>query len=119
MSGRCSSRPTNETDPANGEHPVGRPGRQNRGAGKEYAVEQILAIVVCRSIQPKSKVVMDKSTLLNSANATFLEALYEQYLESPGEISAELRAWFDGIRDGSVGERSRGLTFAFRWPKCR
>ncbi len=42
---------------------------------------------------------------LFSANAPFLEALYESYLIDPAQVSDEWRAYFDALQDGQNEER--------------
>ncbi len=47
---------------------------------------------------------MQRPSCLFSGNAPFLEALYEDYLADPGSVSAEWRAYFDGLQDGASDE---------------
>lgn len=50
---------------------------------------------------------MEETTLLNSANAAYLEALYESYLEQPETVDPGLHNWFEKIRAGATNEKVR------------
>ncbi len=42
-----------------------------------------------------------ENSYLYGGNAAFIEDLYENYLQDPGSVSAEWRAYFNGLQEGS------------------
>ncbi len=52
------------------------------------------------------------STPLSGANATYVEALYEQYLQNPGSIDPAWRGYFDALPPSTVPERSHSEVIA-------
>ena len=48
---------------------------------------------------------MQRPSCLFSANAPFIEELYEDYLLDPATVSAEWRSYFDDLQEGSSAER--------------
>ncbi len=52
------------------------------------------------------------STPLYGANATYIEALYEQYLRAPDTLDARWRAYFDSLPAGGGAERSHAQVIA-------
>ena len=56
------------------------------------------------------------STPLSGANASYVEALYEQYLRDPASVDAAWRSYFDALpsSDGPVGS---GLVAMNRAPR--
>src|SRR5580658_10375699 len=52
------------------------------------------------------------STPLSGANATYVEALYEQYLQNPDRIDPVWRAYFDALPPSSAPEQAHGPVIA-------
>ena len=51
----------------------------------------------------------NQSPSWHSANASFIEALYESYLNDPGSVDSEWREYFDGLADGGkAGDIAHG-----------
>jgi 2-oxoglutarate dehydrogenase E1 component len=48
------------------------------------------------------------SSLLYGGNASYLEALYEQYLREPGSVAPEWRQYFDRVRGNAGAEAPHG-----------
>ncbi|MBI1180792.1 MAG: 2-oxoglutarate dehydrogenase E1 component [Alphaproteobacteria bacterium] len=44
-----------------------------------------------------------QSDILNGANASFLETLYDRYESDPASVGPEWRRWFDGLSTGVAG----------------
>ncbi|MEN3975684.1 2-oxoglutarate dehydrogenase E1 component [Emcibacter sp. SYSU 3D8] len=42
------------------------------------------------------------SAILNGANASFLESLYQRYERDPNSVDPEWRGWFEALRDGAA-----------------
>jgi len=49
-----------------------------------------------------------RSSPFYGGNAPFVEHYYEQYLQDPASVPADLRAWFETISDRQAGETARG-----------
>jgi 2-oxoglutarate dehydrogenase E1 component len=57
------------------------------------------------------------SAVLNGANASFLESLYDRYARDPGAVAPEWRAWFDGLAAGAAGVAADGPSWKRAdWP---
>ena len=52
------------------------------------------------------------STPLSGANASYVEALYEQYLHDPASVDAAWRRYFDALPAGSGPEQAHGAVIA-------
>ena len=52
------------------------------------------------------------STPLAGANATYVEALYEQYLQNPDSIDPSWRGYFDALGPAATPERAHSPVIA-------
>jgi 2-oxoglutarate dehydrogenase E1 component len=52
------------------------------------------------------------STPLSGANASYVEALYEQYLRDPASVDAAWRSYFDALPSGGGPERAHSPVIA-------
>jgi 2-oxoglutarate dehydrogenase E1 component len=55
------------------------------------------------------------SAILNGANASFLETLYNRYERDPGSVEPEWRAWFDSLTIGA--SRAAGVNDGPSWQR--
>jgi 2-oxoglutarate dehydrogenase E1 component len=61
---------------------------------------------------PKSLSELLASTPLSGGNASYVEGLYEQYLDNPASVANEWRHYFDALGSSPVPERSHGPVVA-------
>jgi 2-oxoglutarate dehydrogenase E1 component len=61
---------------------------------------------------PKTLSELLASTPLSGGNASYVEGLYEQYLQSPGAVGEEWRSYFDALGASRVPERAHGPVIA-------
>jgi 2-oxoglutarate dehydrogenase E1 component len=61
---------------------------------------------------PNSLAELLAGTPLSGANASYVEALYEQYLSDPASVDDSWRAYFDGLGTAAKAERPHGPVIA-------
>ncbi|HEY4275827.1 MAG TPA: thiamine pyrophosphate-dependent enzyme, partial [Rhizomicrobium sp.] len=59
-------------------------------------------------INRASNDIFDATSFLSGTNAAFLEALYEQYLASPGSVDPEWQAYFQGLGEQGLSPTQLG-----------